>query len=226
MKSDREFIEGIYRKAEALQREEALQKADGAQSGPKLRKAENVRRLRVLAGAAAAMLVVCVGTALVRGSGLGTQQEQAGDPGMEMARMMPEGYGVDPAAYTLGDEETESFILTGEVIRVSTSEGSENAADAVIRTDSWLSAAPEGDTSEITVRYQGTDEYGWSVVFAQGEQVMLFLAADEASGDGFYYLQEGSQSKYVFWKEEGDACYYKNAAGVVLDSRVVAAYQE
>lgn len=228
MKSDREFIDGIYEKAAKLAEEAPAGEYD--RTG--LREGGKPARFPKIAAACAAVLVLCIGVAafgLLRSSD-NTGENPGKEPGSAVTRMMPsEGTDVgSPAAaqfsLDLPEEDDQNFALTGSTLEGSVSEVSETGgADLTVQISGavWLSNAPGDEPESVAVHYTETDGYGRIVAFQTGEKVLLFLNAKEEEGTLIYYLANGAESKYAFWKEEDGRVFYKNSDGTVLERSTV-----
>ncbi len=219
MKSDREFIDGIYEKAARYREESEKEKVVSFDKG---KRAGRNRRIR--AAAAAAVLLIGIGVTVTRLPDInneGTQEQGEASSQPEVMRMLPEeeqglpaiaGYSVDSG--DTGDETAVS-VLTGEVSGIS---GSGEWMQAMITGAEWMIPAPEEPPSEMRLLYPAVDSLGRSIVLTEGDKVLLYVSMDQGEEDACS-LENGFESVYFFWKEEDGGSYYKNCDGTVIDSR-------
>lgn len=231
MKSDREFIEGIYEKAERSRDEkffreipEELQ-SDKERDGGRGGKILHFPRM----AAAAAVMILCIGTAafglLKVWNHSGTGTDPLTDTQSVVTRMVPgqesEAAGTPAAAQFALDLPDGGFSLTGCTVEGEVSSvldpDEAGVRAALIDAADWLEGAPEPEPQTVTLHYSDTDEYGRSIVFTAGERVLLFLNAKDEEGGFIYYLANGAESKYAFLKDEDGTEYYQNPDGAVLD---------
>ena len=219
MKSDREFIDGIYEKAARYREESEKEKAVSFDKG---KRAGRNRRIR--AAAAAAVFLIGIGVTVARLPDInnqGTQEQEESSSRAEVIRMLPEeeqglpaiaGYSVDSG--DTGGEAAVS-VLTGEVSGIS---GSGDRMQAMITGAEWIIQAPEESPSEMRLLYPAEDSLGRSIVLAEGDKVLLYVSMDQGEEDACS-LENGFESVYFFWKEEDGGSYYKNCDGTIIDSR-------
>ena len=190
MKSDEEFIAGIYEKAEAGRKEsEACQKTQGADAEEREKSRRfRPRTVRWLAAAACVGIISCV--ALAVGRRAGTQDD----------------FGADPANYALlptslnGEEQFR--IRSVEVLK--TVRG--RVTDCALSEDAAALTVTDAETAEeLPVMLQ------CGVKPEEGEEVILLVNAEQ---DG-YYLTDASR----YYRRGNDGLYYNAQGSVFLESR-------
>ncbi len=220
MKSDREFIDGIYEKA-ARYREEHKE-----ESVISFEQEKRIRRNHRLRAAAAAVFLIGIGITVSRLPLSGNRDSQdsgESSPQAEVMRMLPDGEEEQEAPavaeYSAGpvDSEAENavYVLTGEVSE--TSSGGE-LTQAVITGVYWIAPASGEALSQVRLLYPETDGSGCRIELTSGDEVLLYISMIQGEEDACN-LENGFESVYFFWKEEGGGVYYKNCDGEVVDSR-------
>lgn len=212
MKTDREFLDGVYAKAEKLRTEE--------HPAPKFVFTGKEGRKRTVWSTAAAA-VACI--ALLLTGGLVYRESQ---PKMEI----PEGYtnllenipmtlGIEGRAITVEPPLTDAeLIAAGNVTGIAKSVYEEEKQSIITMVTVNLTERYKGEpvTSPINVAVTGgvneADKtyLDYEAVFRRGENVLLFLTKQE---DGSYTLFGGAQGKLSRLKGKGREATYAYAGG-------------
>lgn len=216
MKTDREFLDGVYEKAERLRGMDAVSK-----------KAVPIRQKRRVLWRGA---VSAAGLCLLLAGGLFFSENQ---PKMEI----PEGYtnmmekipmelnGIEPRAIVEVDPVTEAdLIAAGKVSAIGKSVYEQENQTILTMVTVTLTERYKGDaaTDEVNVAVTGgiNEEdhtyLDYEAVFRRGENVLLFLTERQ---DGSYILFGGAQGKLTRLKGKGrEASYaYPDGTEVRLD---------
>lgn len=196
MKSDREFLDGIYEKAKIIEQSEPYSmtlKRPGFNKG--------YRYLRPVFMSILLLFVVYAGA--VKYQNINTK------PGNETLNE-----DMNPDVRSISLMQTQPMIITGRVIKLQPSVDKNDLSYATILIDKVIQGTAKSK-EKLEVEYYQEDDNGM-VEFEEDEKVLLFLLdLDEK----LKIIEDGSLGKYSLVSEENGEEIYKAYDGTIINSR-------
>lgn len=204
MKSDREFLDGIYQKA-----------AKYSEPRKKIR-----GQYQMLSGLAACLLLCILGIGVIYTRQKAGNKEALEQEGVVAARSLAEMEQDSPApkTFSLDNEgiataqvdpeatmqKLPTLIVAGSIAALL----EEGTAAEVLVEDCYYGTCPDTSLQIKYIKNNAEEEIG--VLFSEGEQVLLILTGEE---DGWFLLTDGQDSKYQYVSGIGESAIYKGQDG-------------
>lgn len=201
MKSDREFIDGIYEKARMIE------KSKETTNRMKVNPYKRYQVLRPIFISCLLLFVVTVGIKIQQG--LIEKPEKEAE-----IELTHEDVELNLGTRSIDMEVEPPIILTGKVIRLQNSKSEDIVSYATIVVDQVIQGLVQpGEEQEI--QYY-TGESGGNIEFTIGEKVLLYLCD---SDEGYKTLENGAYGKYTFVQEEDGALSYESVDGIRINTK-------